>query len=77
MKQNYQDAMVTKFGKPSLFITYTCNPNHPDIVQNLGNANPNLPPDARIRPRPALSAADRPDVVAAVFRCIWMSLRKI
>lgn len=28
MQQNYQDAMATvrKYGKPDLFITFTCNP---------------------------------------------------
>ena len=65
MKQNYQDAMamVTKFGKPSLFITYTCNPQHPDIVNNLGNS-----PNSPHRVRKPLTASDRPDIVAAVFK---------
>ena len=32
MAQNYQDAMsiVSKFGKPDLFITFTCNPKWKD-----------------------------------------------
>ena len=44
MQQNYQDAMAmcTKFGKPQLFFTYTCNPKHEDIVNNLGNDVYNL-----------------------------------
>lgn len=37
MHQNYLDAMsiVAQFGKPSLFITMTCNPQWPEIVQVL------------------------------------------
>ena len=37
MQQNYQDAMaiVAKYGKPDLFVTYTCNPNITDIIENL------------------------------------------
>lgn len=39
MHQNYLDAMsiVQHFGKPSLFITMTCNPNWPEIVNNIDN----------------------------------------
>jgi hypothetical protein len=38
MQQNYQDAMciVRAFGKPDLFITFTCNPNWKEIRENLG-----------------------------------------
>ena len=38
MFQNYLDAMsiVQHFGKPSLFITMTCNPRWPEIVNNIG-----------------------------------------
>jgi len=37
MQQCYQDAMsvVTKFGKPDLFITMTCNPKWKEITDNL------------------------------------------
>ena len=37
MQQAYQDAMtiVKKFGKPDLFITFTCNPNWIEITRNL------------------------------------------
>ncbi|XP_039967476.1 uncharacterized protein LOC120779344, partial [Bactrocera tryoni] len=33
----YQDAMamVRKYGKPSLFITFTCNPKWPEVIQNI------------------------------------------
>ncbi|SCZ96944.1 BZ3500_MvSof-1268-A1-R1_Chr4-2g06879 [Microbotryum saponariae] len=36
--QHYQDAMacVVKYGKPSLFITVTCNPEWPEIKAALG-----------------------------------------
>ena len=62
MKQRYDDAMaiVTEDGKPTVFLTHTCNPNHPDIQRNLGN----LDPVDGIK----LTAADRPDIVTAVFK---------
>lgn len=56
MHQNYLDAMaiVQKFGKPSLFITMTCNPRWPEIVQNLALGE---------------AAHFRPDLVVQVFHC--------
>ncbi|XP_063418456.1 uncharacterized protein LOC134701259 [Mytilus trossulus] len=54
MHQFYQDAMsiVRKFGKPDVFITFTCNPNWPEIKNALlGNQTP----------------ADRLDLTARVF----------
>jgi len=55
MAQNYQDAMslVAKYGKPDLFITFTCNPNWSEILENL---HPNETP------------SDRPDLVARIFQ---------
>jgi len=37
MLQNYQDSMaiVSKFGKPDLFIIMTCNPKWREIEENL------------------------------------------
>ncbi|RCN40770.1 hypothetical protein ANCCAN_13290 [Ancylostoma caninum] len=37
MHQPYQDAMaiVAKYGKPEYFLTFTCNPQWRDIVENL------------------------------------------
>ena len=54
MHQRAQDAMsyVRKFGKPSLFITMTCNPKWPEIQQELFHRQ---------------HANDRPDIVARVF----------
>jgi len=54
MQQNYQDAMaiVRKYGKPDLFITFTCNPNWPEITENLPQGVP---------------SSDRPELVARVF----------
>lgn len=56
MYQNYLDAMsiVQHFGKPSLFITMTCNPKWPEIVNNLDFSR---------------SWNYRPEVVVRVFRC--------
>jgi hypothetical protein len=55
MRQLYQDAMavVARFGKPDLFITFTCNPKWPEIEAEL---------------LPGQQAVDRPDLVARVFR---------
>ena len=49
--QNYQDAMtiVTKYGKPDIFITMTANPKWPEISENL---------------LPNQRANDRPDIVS-------------
>ena len=54
MYQHYQDAMtiVTKYGKPDIFLTFTANPKWPEILENL------LPHQA---------ASDRPDIVSRVF----------
>ena len=55
MAGRYQDAMavVRKMGKPSLFVTMTCNPKWCEITAELG---PNEQPQ------------DRPDIVARVFK---------
>lgn len=55
MVQNFQDAMaiVSKFGKPDIFLTFTCNPAWTEISENLG---------------PRQSASDRPDLIARVFK---------
>ncbi|MCO5570635.1 hypothetical protein L7F22_024362 [Adiantum nelumboides] len=54
MYQLYQDAMaiVCAKGKPDLFITFTCNPNWPEVTQAL---------------LPGQVSADRPDITARVF----------
>ena len=54
MYQKYQDAMtiVTKHGKPDIFLTMTANPKWPEIQENL---------------LPHQTASDRPDIVSRVF----------
>ena len=51
----YQDAMsiVRKFGKPDLFITFTCNPQWEEITSALLLDQ---------------KASDRPDLIVRVFR---------
>lgn len=51
MYQNYLDAMciVQHFGKPSLFVTMTCNPKWPDIVEYIGHESANYRPDIIVR----------------------------
>ena len=51
--QNYQDAMaiVRKYGKPDLFITFTCNPEWIEIKEAIGNQ----------------STWERPDIIDRVF----------
>ena len=55
MFQLYQDAMtiVRKYGKPDLFITFTCNPLWDDITSNL---------------LPNQKVTNRPDLVVRVFK---------
>ena len=55
MQQNYQDSMaiIAKFGKPNLFLTYTCNPKSHSITENLPLG---------------VTAENRPDLVACVFK---------
>lgn len=52
--QNYQDAMaiVRKFGKPDIFITFTCNPSWPEITNSIHSFE---------------SASNRLDIVVRVF----------
>ncbi|KAK6013623.1 hypothetical protein OSTOST_21058 [Ostertagia ostertagi] len=54
MQQSYQDAMaiVARYGKPTYFLTMTCNPQWREIQENLYNGQ---------------AASDRPDIVARVF----------
>ena len=53
--EKFQDAMaiVRKFGKPTLFITMTCNPEWQEIKDSLN---------------PGESAFDRPDITTCVFK---------
>ena len=55
MQQNYLDAMalVRKYGKPDFFVTMTANPNWSEMEDLL---------------RPGEMAADRPDLMARVFK---------
>lgn len=55
MYQNYLDTMciVQHFGKPSLFITMTCNSNWPEIIIHIDLND---------------SANYRPDIIARVFK---------
>jgi hypothetical protein len=63
MHQYFQDAMsiVAKYGKPDLFITYTCNPKCPEIQNNLQQNE---------------SAENRPDLVARVYKSHLAELLK-
>src|SRR6202007_1975753 len=55
MQLLYQDsiAIIREFGKPDLFVTVTCNPKWPEIVDEL---------------LPNQQANDRPDLIARVFK---------
>lgn len=67
MQQQFQDAMgiVRALGKPDLFITFTCNPNWPEIQQSL---------------EPGQVASDRPDLICRVFnekvKCLLEDLKQ-
>ena len=64
MHQLYLDAMalVAKQGKPDLFLTFTCNPKWPEILDNL---------------KPSQTTSDRPDLVARVFKLKMDAFKKI
>ncbi|XP_065640451.1 uncharacterized protein LOC136073037 [Hydra vulgaris] len=55
LKENFEDAMaiIKRYGKPDLFITFTCNPKWKGITENLN---------------PGESPSDRPDLVCRVFK---------
>lgn len=61
MHQLYQDAMaiVRHFGKPDLFITFTCNPKWPEILNSL---------------LPSQTSTDRPDLISRVFHLKFKDL---
>ena len=51
-RRRFQDALaiVRKFGKPDFFITFTCNPEWPEILSELKqNQKPNDRPDICVR----------------------------
>lgn len=56
MNQLYFDGMAicSYAGFPDLFITFTCNPNWPEIQRVLGSIN--------------LKAHDRPDIISRIFK---------
>ncbi|XP_065658931.1 uncharacterized protein LOC136083459 [Hydra vulgaris] len=55
LKENFEDAMaiMKKYGKPDLFITFTCNPKWREITESL---------------YPGQTANDRPDLDIRVFK---------
>ena len=55
LKQNFKDVMavINKYGKPDLFITFTCNPKWRETVENLN---------------PGESAIEGPNLVSRVFK---------
>ena len=61
MHKLYQNAMalIRKFGKPDLFITFTCNSNWPEIQQSI---------------RKGENAFNRPDICARVFNIKFKEL---
>src|ERR1044071_6813214 len=63
MYQLYQDAMAiaSHFGKPDLFVTFTCNPKWQKITREL---------------LPHQSAANRPDLTARIFHMKLQELLK-
>ncbi|XP_021728316.1 uncharacterized protein LOC110695386 [Chenopodium quinoa] len=63
LRSRYLNAitLVQRFGKPDLFITITCNPNWPEIKQELA---------------PAELAQNRPDLIARIFHANLIALKK-
>jgi hypothetical protein len=54
-------AIVRHFGKPDLFITFTCNPKWPEITREL---------------LPYQIAADRPDLTTRIFHMKLQEMMK-
>ena len=63
MQHLMQDAfaIMRHYGKPSFFITLTCNPEWPEIVSRL---------------RPGQCASERPDIVCRVFHQRFLKFKK-
>lgn len=61
LRERYMDAMaiVSKYGRPDIFLTFTCNSLWKEIVNNL---------------EPHQSSYDRPDIVSRVFKLKLKSL---
>ncbi|XP_065642326.1 uncharacterized protein LOC136073954 [Hydra vulgaris] len=55
LNENFEDtiAIIKKYGKPDLFMTFTCNPKWREITENL---------------YPGQTANDRPDLITRVFK---------
>ncbi|XP_065684594.1 uncharacterized protein LOC136096905 [Hydra vulgaris] len=55
LRENFEDAIaiIKKYGKPDLFITFTCNPKWSELTENL---------------YPGQTANDKPDLVTQVFK---------
>jgi len=64
MDQLYFDGMAISnvVGFPDIFITFTCNPNWPEITRELGKNN--------------LKSQDRPDLISRVFKMKFDELIK-
>jgi hypothetical protein len=64
MDQLYFDGMAisASVGFPDLFITFTCNPNWPEITRLLAQQN--------------LKPHDRPDIITRVFKIKFNELLK-
>ncbi|XP_065674113.1 uncharacterized protein LOC136091057 [Hydra vulgaris] len=64
LKKIFEDAMaiIKKYGKPDLFITFTCNPKWCEITENL---------------YPGQTPNDRPDLVTRVFKLKLNNLNDI
>ncbi|XP_056698246.1 uncharacterized protein [Spinacia oleracea] len=63
LKKRYLNAMalVQRCGKPESFVTMTCNPNWPEIKQELGIGE---------------EGQNRPDLVSRIFRAKLLALKK-
>jgi len=64
MDQLYFDGMTISsvVGFPDIFITFTCNPNRPEITRELGKHN--------------LKPQDRPYIISRVFKIKFDELMK-
>ena len=81
MQQLYQDSMalVRHFGRPDLFITFTANPNWPDIQEALKDFPEKKPEDHpeivvrafRLRQKRLLNELKKGNIFGRFRGCLW------
>ncbi|XP_029154989.1 uncharacterized protein LOC114928055, partial [Nylanderia fulva] len=74
MQERYQDAMslVRKYGKPDIFLTMTCNPQCPEIKDNLDGCQIEGLPHLHLLAM--LSDEDKPRLQEVIDMMVWAEI---